>query len=156
MKTTGSASATTRSQQARTNTKSSAKQSGGVAIIPPMRPLPDIRFVWAETRLAGSGQPALRRSLWALKRWRIETVRVIGRAALNEKGRRTLALARARTELIAEQLHAAGLKAEAAWDSPAFQQKNREKAQGQTAWCVVRLQPVFETGGVRAGPAVKS
>jgi hypothetical protein len=42
-----------------------------------MRPLPDIRFVWAETRLAGSGQPALRRSLWALKRWRIETVRVI-------------------------------------------------------------------------------
>jgi hypothetical protein len=78
------------------------------------------------------------------------------RAALNEKGRRTLALARARTELIAEQLHAAGLKAEAAWDSPAFQQKNREKAQGQTAWCVVRLQPVFETGGVRAGPAVKS
>jgi hypothetical protein len=112
-----------------------------------MRPLPDIRFVWAETRLAGSGQPALRRSLWALKRWRIETVRVIGRAALNEKGRRTLALARARTELIAEQLHAAGLKAEAAWDSPAFQQKNREKAQGQTAWCVVRLQPVFETGG---------
>lgn len=118
-----------------------------VAIIPPMRPLPVVRFQAGSAALAEGGAQALRTSLWALARWQIDAVRVRGSAALNENGRDTDDLVRERTELIVGELRAAGIEAEAASDYPSPEQGSLEREQGQAAWRAVHLQPVFEAEG---------
>ncbi|MDD5388505.1 MAG: DUF389 domain-containing protein [Gallionellaceae bacterium] len=115
-----------------------------IALIPPMRPLPDIRFLSGETGLEASGQQALKTSLWALARWQVDSVRVTGAAALNENGRKTSQLARQRADLITGQLHAAGLAARGEVDYPAASQKSREKELGVAAWRIARIQPLFD------------
>jgi uncharacterized hydrophobic protein (TIGR00271 family) len=114
-----------------------------VTLIPPMRPLPDIRFLPDETGFAEGGELALQTGLWALARWQVDTVQVTGGAALNEAGRNTLALARERTQLIADRLRAAGWQARVRTDYPASGQKTLERELGQAAWRAVRVQPVF-------------
>ncbi|MDP2431306.1 MAG: DUF389 domain-containing protein [Pseudomonadota bacterium] len=114
-----------------------------IALIPPMRPLPDIRFLSGEIALEASGQQALKTSLWALARWQVGAVRVTGAAALNESGRKTSQLASQRAELITGQLHAAGLEARVEVDYPAASQKTREKEMGVAAWRIARIQPLF-------------
>lgn len=115
-----------------------------IAIIPPMRSLPEIRFQYGSTELTEGGQPALQTSLWTLKRWQVSSVRVTGGASLQENGRKTSSMARQRAELIASQLRAAGLVAEAASVYPAAEQKALEKEQGIAAWRVARIQPILE------------
>lgn len=115
-----------------------------IAMIPPMRALPDIRFRSGEPTLAEGGQQALQTSMWALARWQVGTVRVTGFAALNEKGRKTLVLARARAALVVGQVRATGLAPEVLADYPAAEQRIQEKEQGQAAWRVVRMQPLFD------------
>ncbi len=114
-----------------------------IALIPPMRALPEIRFLSGEIALEASGQQALKTSLWALARWQVGAVRVTGTAALNESGRKTSQLARQRAELITGQLHAAGLEARGEVDYPAASQKTREKELGVVAWRIARIQPLF-------------
>lgn len=124
-----------------------------IAIIPPMRPLPGIRFVAGGTELAEGGNQALKTSLWALARWQVRKVQVSGGAALNENGRETEGLALERTELVAEQVRAAGLETEPLADYPVPGQDDREKEQGQAASRVVHLQPLFEEESHEAGTA---
>ena len=118
-----------------------------VTIIPPMRTLPDLRFLPDATGLAEGMQQVLQTSLWALARWQIETVQVTGSAALNEDGRKTLVLARERAQLIADKLREAGFETRVLTDYPTTGQKTLEKEQGQAAWRAVHMQPVFATAG---------
>lgn len=122
-----------------------------IEIIPPMRPLPGIRFVAGGTELAEGGEQALRASLWALARWQVRKVEVSGGAALNENGGETGGLALERTELIAEQARAAGLETESRAGYPVPGQADREQEQGQAASRVVYLQPLFEEESPEAG-----
>jgi uncharacterized hydrophobic protein (TIGR00271 family) len=126
-----------------------------ITIIPPIRPLPAIHFISGTTGLAEGGQQAVQTSLWALARWKLGKVQVIGNADLNENGRKTLDLARDRAELIVRQVRAAGLDADVLTDYPAPDQKSMEKDQGQAAWRVVQMQPVFkeEVDDAAEGPA---
>lgn len=126
-----------------------------ITLIPPMRPLPDIRFLRGEAGLEAGGQQAIETSLWALSRWQVDSVRVTGAAALNENGRKTGQLARLRAETIISQLHAAGVSARGAPDYPAAGQKAQEKELGAAAWRIARIQPLFDDATTTADTRTK-
>lgn len=115
-----------------------------IALIPPVRPLPEIRFLSGGIELEAGGQQALRTCLWALARWQVDSVRVFGSAAINEAGRKTGKLAQQRANLITDQLHAAGLEVRNEADYPASDQRALEKELGVAALRIARIQPLFE------------
>lgn len=115
-----------------------------IALIPPMRPLPGMRFLGGKAEMAEGGQQVLKTVLWALRRWQVKTVEVTGFAALNENGRRTDQLARQRAERTADLLRMAGLEAGTRVDYPDAGQKALEKERGAAAWRLARIQPIFD------------
>lgn len=115
-----------------------------ITLIPPMRALPEIRFLAGKTSFADGGQPAMQTALWALRRWQVSSVKVTGGASLRENGRKTSGLAQQRAELIADQLRTAGLAAETAIDYPATGQHIQQEEGGAAAQRVVRIQPQLE------------
>lgn len=115
-----------------------------IALIPPMRPLPDMPFIGGKAEMAEGGQQALKTVLWALGRWQVVTVEVTGFAALNENGRKTDQLARLRAERTADLLRTAGLEARPRVDYPGVGQKTLEKERGAAAWRLARIQPIFD------------
>lgn len=123
-----------------------------ITLIPPMRTLPEIRFMAGNASLVEDGRPALQTALWALKRWQVASVEVTGGASLQEDGRRSGSLAQQRAELIADQMRAAGLAAETAADYPTAAQKTLEKEFGVAAQRVVRIKPVMN-GEAAENPA---
>lgn len=44
-----------------------------ITLIPPMRALPEIRFLAGKTSLAEGGPPAMQTALWALGRWQVSS-----------------------------------------------------------------------------------
>lgn len=115
-----------------------------ISLIPPMRPLPEIRFLTGTTEPTAGTEQALQTSLWALRRWQVGHVRVTGGASLQENGRKTSALASERAAWLAEQLHTAGLEVEAQTDYPGQDQQSMEQEQGAAAWRSARIQPLLE------------
>ena len=124
-----------------------------ISVIPPMRPLPDLRFTAGKAELIEADRESMKTVLWALERWQVASVQVIGTAALYEAGRKTAQLARQRAEQLAATLHATGLAARVESDYPAAGQKAREKESGVAAWRAARIQPRF---GPEAAAAIEA
>lgn len=112
-----------------------------ITLIPPVRPLLDIRFVRNGAGLDAADQQAFKTALWALSRWQVKKARVAGYASLNEAGRKTRTLAGQRAEAIALQLQAAGIETLQASGYPHTGQKLDEMERGQAAWRFVRIEP---------------
>jgi hypothetical protein len=115
-----------------------------IALIPPMRPLPDVPFLGGKATMAEGGRQTLKTVLWALGRWQVMVVQVSGFAALGENGRKTEQLARQRADQVADLLRTAGLEVRTQVDYPGTGQKALEKEMGAAAWRLARIQPLFD------------
>ncbi|HRH80162.1 MAG TPA: DUF389 domain-containing protein [Thiobacillaceae bacterium] len=115
-----------------------------IHIIPPLRPLPEVRFARGEADLPAAADATLDTLRWALTRWQVQEVRVTGSAQLNEQGRSSAGLARARAEALAGRLAETGLRTRVETDYAAADQRATERERGQASQRRVRIQPVTE------------
>lgn len=111
-----------------------------VALIPPLRPLPDIRFPQGKADMEAADHEAIKIAVWALNRWQVKHVRVLGSASLNESGRKTRLLAAQRAEATARLLTASGIESQPTVVYPQAAQHAHEKEQGQSAWRFARIE----------------
>ena len=112
-----------------------------VAIISPVRPLPEVPFSAGSARLSQEAKQIVQDSLWALTRWQVTSVEVNGGAALNEKGRQTSNLALQRAKAVAAELNSAGLQATVAEVYPMAGQRAKESETGSTAFRTASILP---------------
>ncbi|MFN3523685.1 MAG: DUF389 domain-containing protein [Phenylobacterium sp.] len=109
-----------------------------VLITPPFLPLPQIRFARGSRALDEEARAQAADAAWALQRWGVPAVRVVGMASPGPRGprRRDLALASARAEAVAQALAASGAP-------PARTSASVPDAAGpdEAMWWVARLEP---------------
>jgi outer membrane protein OmpA-like peptidoglycan-associated protein len=103
-----------------------------VQLVPPLIPLPEIRFESGSHALSPSAVEALETAAWALSRWELKNVEVDGYASSDRSGTRSLAARRA--EEVARWLDARGFAARAVARYPAENQAARERALGREAF----------------------
>lgn len=134
-----------------------ANPGWGVRILPPYAALPRIDFAPGEASLEADAIAGLEQAAWALQRWNVGSVRVIGRAASSGDGPPAVArnLAQARASAVAAALTAQGVTAEAAIDPPGPLQRAAEREGGiaQFRSVEIRPQPASLPAGKPAGPA---
>ncbi|MFN3590646.1 MAG: DUF389 domain-containing protein [Thermaurantiacus sp.] len=108
-----------------------------VQFAPPLQSLPPIGFAEVSAELSVRAADEVDRAGWALARWGVSEVEVIGRAASNEPDAADLALARAET--VAERLRLSGVQAQPRADAPGPVQRAREAEEGRAAFRSVRI-----------------
>ncbi|PKO81257.1 MAG: TIGR00341 family protein [Betaproteobacteria bacterium HGW-Betaproteobacteria-13] len=108
-----------------------------LSILPPMQTLPTVRFGRASAAIEAGEQDRIDAIVWALKRWNIERVQVIGHASSDGGG--SLRLANARANRVAEAIRAQGLGAETRGRYPLPSQLAGERELGQIAFRAVSI-----------------
>lgn len=83
-----------------------------VELIPPLAPLPEVKFAYGSTSLSPEAAASVDAIAWALNRWGASTAKVEGAASPNPRGRRPadIRLAQARASVVADRLRAQGIK----------------------------------------------
>ncbi len=112
-------------------------------LVPPLAPLPLVRFPPGEAGLDATAEAALADMRWALRRWRLTGVTVLGRAATRDDSRASsrTALARARAEAVAAWLRAEGVAARARVDPAGPLQRAGERERGVAQYRSVVVVP---------------
>ncbi|BCB27425.1 hypothetical protein SKTS_23110 [Sulfurimicrobium lacus] len=112
-------------------------------LVPPLRGLPVVNFDSGEAELDPVSLDKLRTVQWALQRWGLKRVDVVGYASLGEKGRASAGLASKRAEIVAAWLVEAGFETEKTVIYPAPGQKDEERERGQAAFRRTQILPNF-------------
>ena len=83
-----------------------------ITLIPPLAPLPEIRFAYGSTALSPEAATSVDAIAWALARWSAAAAKVEGLASPDPRGRRPadLRVAQARATVVGERLRAQGIK----------------------------------------------
>jgi outer membrane protein OmpA-like peptidoglycan-associated protein len=116
-----------------------------VQLVPPLIPLPEIRFESGSHALSPSAMEALETTAWALSRWELKDVEVSGYASSDRSGTRSLAARRA--EEVARWLEARGFAARAVARFPEENQAARERALGREAFRKAVIVPAAGGAG---------
>lgn len=111
-----------------------------LSVVPPVATPLTISFAAGDSARVADAELAA--AVWALQRWDIAGVRVVGHAASRDDGAnpRTLALARGRS--VAAKLSERGLAVSVASDPPGPVQRRAEAEQGLAAFRRVDIEPV--------------
>jgi uncharacterized hydrophobic protein (TIGR00271 family) len=114
-----------------------------IRLLPPIAAPVRIGFRPGESDIESATSGDIETALWALNRWSVSSVRVIGRAASSDdgKGNRS-ALAKARAETIANRLQAAGITAAPEVDAIGPRQREAERINGAASMRSVELRPL--------------
>lgn len=99
-----------------------------VTVLPPPQSLPEIRFALGSDSLDTAAQASVDTIAWAIKRWKLTGVEVIGHAS--HQGRGSVRLARARADQVAERLRAGGVEVAASARYPLPNQAAVEREWG--------------------------
>lgn len=104
-----------------------------VKVVPPYQPLPAVPFAPGEAALGAEGQDRLEMLKWALQRWGVAKVDVVGRAASQGDAGRLAGsrLAAARAEAVAAWLRGKGLEATASGNYGGSAQRPDERLLGE-------------------------
>lgn len=114
-----------------------------IRLLPPVGAPVRIGFREGESDIDSTAAGDVETALWALNRWSVTTVRAIGRAASSDDGRGNRNdLAKARAEIIANRLQAAGITAVAEVDPIGPRQRAEERTNGTAAMRSVELRPL--------------
>lgn len=108
-----------------------------VEILPPLQPLPMIRFGLGSSVLEGTGRTDADAIIWALQRWKISKVRVTGYASSDGGG--SSRLAKARAETVSFLFEQNGFEVDAQPQYPAPLQKISEREQGNASFRAVSV-----------------
>ncbi len=83
-----------------------------IALIPPLAPLPAVRFAYGSTSLSPEAASTVDAIAWALIRWGVAAAKVEGLASPDPRGRRPadLRVAQGRASVVGERLRAQGIK----------------------------------------------
>ncbi len=117
-----------------------------ITLVPPVRPLPEVRFARGADTLGDEAQRTLQTLLWTLQRWQVDAVEITGRATLNEQGRKSADLALRRAQAVAARMGEAGLRASVAKSYPVAEQRDLERETGQANLRSVRVAPIVDAG----------
>jgi len=114
-----------------------------IRIVPAFGPLPTVPFQAGGTALNANGMLAARQAGWALERWGVRRVTVVGRTATAGDGPAGDAAARmaARADAVAVQMEALGLAAGRLVDPPGPAQRAAEREGGFALFRSVAVQP---------------
>lgn len=115
-----------------------------VQILPPLVELPVIAFAPESAELTDSARATIEDCLWALTRWSVDRVEVIGNAATNRDGSgeaNVRALADERAKVVGDVLAEAGLQVTLTNAYRGTDQRNGERELGNAAYRSVRLLP---------------
>lgn len=129
-----------------------------IVLVPPLRPLDPVPFVRGSAELGSDAEIVLKDNLWALRSWRAEQVKILGRGSFDEETGSAGKLAQARAEAVDGYLRKAGLKTVLAADFPASGQRQNEKERGAVAYRVALVSPqpgAVIPVGPDAAPAAK-
>lgn len=110
-----------------------------VTVIPPQIPLPEVRFPQGSAKPDIQGERAIEETIWALMRWKITTVEVVGGISVTES-KRNGKLARSRAEFVSSQLKQAGIKGEVTASSPPRAQTDEEREAGHAKYRQVSIR----------------
>ncbi len=118
-----------------------------IKVIPPLSDLPLINFANGEDDITADMTPLLETSVWALKRWDISQIEVVGYAstsgAVENFDNRSLAYRRA--ENAANYFKQRGIDAQPIGEYRAFQQTELEKTLGYQRFQSVLIRPNAQT-----------
>ncbi|MDO9430272.1 MAG: DUF389 domain-containing protein [Phenylobacterium sp.] len=83
-----------------------------ITLIPPLAPLPEVRFAYGSTSLSPEAAATVDAIAWALIRWGVAAAKVEGLASPDPRGRRPadLRVAQGRASVVGERLRAQGIK----------------------------------------------
>lgn len=83
-----------------------------IELIPPLAPLPEVRFAYGSTSLSSEAAKTVDAIAWALTRWGAAAAKVEGLATPNPRGRRPadIRLAESRASVVGERLRAHGIQ----------------------------------------------
>ncbi|MEM7766853.1 MAG: DUF389 domain-containing protein [Pseudomonadota bacterium] len=113
-----------------------------VTLVPPLLPLPPVLFDEASDAITDSTQPNLDLALWALERWQVRDIDVIGYASSIGSDTQNRRLAERRANGVAAWFGGKGIIAAPRADYPAFRQAEIEQQQGFARYRRVVLRPV--------------
>jgi outer membrane protein OmpA-like peptidoglycan-associated protein len=124
-----------------------------VQVAPPAQALPAIEFVPDSSQLDDASIRDLETVHWALQRWNLAAVDVIGLASSDGQPARNLALAKARAEVVASWLVDRGISATA---RPSFQRQSQRPIERERGAAAFRRVEIIPLSGLKAAspPAV--
>jgi outer membrane protein OmpA-like peptidoglycan-associated protein len=111
-----------------------------LSVVPPVATPLTISFAAGDAARVADGD--LDAAVWALRRWDIASVRVVGHAASNNDSSNSRALALARARTVAALLAERGLAVSIASDPTGPAQRRAEAEQGLAAFRRVDIEPV--------------
>ena len=112
-----------------------------IEVVPPRMEMPRIVFD-AGTRLSEEGAARLTDSIWALHRWKPETIAVTGYASSSGSAAANRQMALRRAETIVAALAEAGLEAEARSDFQGARQAADERRLGTSHFTAASISAV--------------
>ncbi len=126
-----------------------------IKVAPPVQPLPRIAFELNAADISELGEARLQTMIWALKRWEIKKVDVVGQASItsgvNNVTNRRLALNRA--EAVATRLRERGFEATASSGYGVAGQAAREREVGRAQFQTAEVRPDLSAVPGDAQPA---
>lgn len=113
-----------------------------IKIVPPVSRLPDIYFATGHEQPDASGEEALKDCLWALARWGISEVQVVGFASTvgEQEAFDNKSLAFRRAKNVANQLESAGIHPVIKAEYQTYEQRQLEKHTGMNDFQKVELR----------------
>jgi uncharacterized hydrophobic protein (TIGR00271 family) len=120
-----------------------------ITLVPPLAPLPDVRFAYGSTSLSPEAAMSVDTIAWALTRWGAAKAKVEGLASPNPRGRRAadLRIAQARAAVVADRLRAQGIK-----DVTLSAQVPETLTGGEVQYLVARVTMQPTAAAPQAGP----
>jgi len=113
-----------------------------IRLVPPLLPLPPVVFPEASSTIEPAAEPELELALWALERWQVREVDVIGYASSVGTDAENRALAEARANGVAAWFGAQGYITAPRADYPAYRQAANERELGYGRYRRVVVRPV--------------
>jgi len=115
-----------------------------IEVVPPVTELPLIGFEQASDVISPANQPVMEDILWALRRWSVKNVEVVGYASTAGELRRfdNKSLALRRAQNVATILEANGIGTSSLGEYRAFRQEVNEKQLGYQRFQTVLVRPV--------------
>ena len=122
-----------------------------VQVAPPAQALPAIEFESDSSTLNATSIQDLETAAWALKRWNITEVDVIGLASSDGQAARNIALATARAEVVAAWLASRGISSTV---RPSFERRSQQPIERERGLGAFRRVEIIPMAAMKAGSSV--